>query len=162
MDRHPDTEETMATRMADKFKVGDKVTFGRPNGEKTLGTVVKINSATVVVMQDEERGVHRTRAVGTKWKVHPSLIQLVTSASVNTNVEVASVKPKRSEAEIMRDLMNAYAMLSPENLSCDGELSRTETILRGRKIRARIVNLHSELGRYVDEDECYRWYAANR
>lgn len=162
MDRHPDTEETMATRMADKFKVGDKVTFGRPNGEKTLGTVVKINSATVVVMQDEERGVHRTRAVGTKWKVHPSLIQLVTSASVNTNVEVASVKPKRSEAEIMRDINYCYGALSPENLTCDGELRGSAVVARAQGLRRRLNALQAELGRKVNEDDCWRWYMANR
>ena len=52
------------------FKVGDKVVFGRENGEKTLGTVVKVNAKSVTIRQDEERGASRVREVGTRWRAH--------------------------------------------------------------------------------------------
>ena len=62
------------------FKVGDKVVFGRPNGEKTNGTVVKVNRTTVLIAQDEERGQTRIRTAGTKWKVPLALVQLQSQA----------------------------------------------------------------------------------
>lgn len=59
------------------FKVGDKVLFGRQFGEKTLGTVVKVNKKSIKIRQDETRGMRRTRPEGTIWRVHPSLVELV-------------------------------------------------------------------------------------
>lgn len=58
----------------EEIKVGQKVFFGRPNGEKTLGTVIKINRAKCKVRQEEERGMYRTRNVGTVWTVPFSLM----------------------------------------------------------------------------------------
>lgn len=63
------------------FKVGDKVVFGRSHGEQTAGTVIKVNSTTVVVAQDEVRGQTRIRAEGTKWKVPFSLCRLANGAT---------------------------------------------------------------------------------
>ncbi|NDD28464.1 MAG: hypothetical protein EB084_09400 [Proteobacteria bacterium] len=53
------------------FNIGDTVLFGRENGEKTLGRVVKVNAASVKVEQTEARG---GRPVGTIWRVAPSLV----------------------------------------------------------------------------------------
>jgi len=53
---------------------GAKVYFGRPNGEKTLGKVVKVNNKSVTVETLEERG--RGRPVGQKWRVHVSMLTL--------------------------------------------------------------------------------------
>jgi hypothetical protein len=53
------------------FNIGDTVLFGRENGEKTLGRVVKINASTIKVEQTEERG---GRPIGTVWRVAASLI----------------------------------------------------------------------------------------
>lgn len=53
------------------IKVGDEVLFGRPNGEKTKGRVVKVNASSVKVTQLEVRG---GKPVGTEWRVHPSLV----------------------------------------------------------------------------------------
>lgn len=64
------------------FKVGDKVVFGRSHGEQTAGTVVKVNSTTVVVAQDEVRGQTRIRAEGTKWKVPFALCRLANGAAL--------------------------------------------------------------------------------
>ena len=142
------------------FKTGDKVIFGRTHGEQTLGTVVKVNRTTVIVAQDEERGVNRVRSVGTKWKVPLNLCRLASGPAANTNVAVAA--PKRNEREIMRDLLNAYAGLSPENLTCDGEIRGSAVVARAKALRARIAKLQTELGRKVSEDECWRWSMINR
>jgi len=53
------------------FNIGDTVLFGRTNGEKTRGRVVKINASTIKVEQTEERG---GRPLGTVWRVAASLV----------------------------------------------------------------------------------------
>ena len=53
------------------INVGDEVLFGKANGVKTRGRVVKINASSVKVAQLEERG---GRPVGTEWRVAPSLV----------------------------------------------------------------------------------------
>ena len=60
--------------MADKFKKGDKVFFGRKNGEKTLGEIVRVNQKSYTVKQLESRGMYRNHAVGTNWTVAKSLV----------------------------------------------------------------------------------------
>lgn len=142
------------------FKVGDKVIFGRTHGEQTHGTVVKVNRTTVLVAQDEERGVYRTRSVGTKWKVPFSLCRLAGAAAATAPAVVAP-KAKRSDDAIMRDIVGCYASLSPENLTCDGELGRSAVILKARSIRARLAALQTELGRRVTEDQCWVWERNN-
>lgn len=143
------------------FKVGDKVVFGRTHGEQTKGTVVKVNRTTVLVAQDEERGVFRTRSVGTKWKVPFSLCRLDGAPRAVTPAPIAAPKAKRSETAIMTDIANCYAMLSPENLTCDGELSRSAVIAKARSIRAKLAELQTELGRKVSEDQCWVWERNN-
>ena len=72
------------------FQVGDKVEFGRNNGEKTLGTVVKVNRKKLKVRQDEARGQQRSHAVGTVWTVPPSLCRKVNGESATPAPRPAS------------------------------------------------------------------------
>lgn len=138
------------------FKVNDKVMFGRPNGEQTEGTVIKVNPSKLKIRQDETRGSLRVRPEGTIWSVPPSLCRLVgTSAPVATPAAPAAPKAKRPDAAIMQDILGVYCSLSPENLSCDGELSRTETARRGAALRAKLRTLFAEIGRTVTESEAY-------
>ena len=53
--------------------IGQQVYFGRPNGEKTLGEVVKVNRRKLKIKQTEARGHYRNYSVGTIWTVPPSL-----------------------------------------------------------------------------------------
>jgi hypothetical protein len=82
------------------------------------------------------------------WRVSPTLLRAA--------APVAPVA-KRAESAIMADILNCYCELSPENLSCDGELSRTQTVNRARAIRVRLVNLFGEMGRHVTEDAAFAW-----
>jgi hypothetical protein len=54
---------------------GDKVLFGRPNGEKTLGKIVKVNHKTFMVEQLEDRGTMKHHATGKKWRVSRPLCE---------------------------------------------------------------------------------------
>jgi len=137
-----------------QFKKGDKVQFGRRNGEKTIGTVVKVNRKTLQIRQDEARGTQRDYKVGTVWKVPPSLCQPFNGVAPVVSVEAP--KPKRSESEIMKDILGVYGCLSPENLTCDGELSYTQVRRRAASYRRQLKELFKEIGRTVSEDEAYR------
>lgn len=141
------------------FSVGDPVVFGRANGEQTRGTVVKVNRKTLLVQQDEGRGTRRGYDVGTKWKVPPSLCRHADRTHTSVSVPV---KPTRPEVEIMRDILRVYGGLSPENLSCDGELSSTQIRRRAANLRSRLRELEQEFGRKVSEEEAYAWYETNR
>jgi len=61
--------------------VGQKVMFGRPNGEKTEGIITKINGKSVKVKQTEARGGH---PVGTLWTVGPSLVTPISGGTAPT------------------------------------------------------------------------------
>jgi hypothetical protein len=56
-----------------RFKVGDKVLFGRQGNKSTRGTVIKINPKTLKIRQDEPRGLFG-KPVGTIWNVLPTLV----------------------------------------------------------------------------------------
>ena len=60
--------------MTNEFTVGSKVYFGRKNGEKTLGEIIKVNRKTYKIRQLESRGMYRNHAVGTRWTVAKSLV----------------------------------------------------------------------------------------
>lgn len=128
---------------APAFRIGDLVTFGRPNGEQTEGRVLRVNAASVTIEQTEQRGVTRVREAGAKWRVHPSLVRLVSNAGSTP----AAPKAKRSEADLLAALRRIENSLSPENLFCDGERPRAEA----RRIESRLMAERSvvvaELGR---------------
>ena len=56
------------------FKVGDKVMFGRPNGEQTLGRIEKVNQKTYKIKTLESRGTRSQYVVGSRWRVTKSLV----------------------------------------------------------------------------------------
>lgn len=137
------------------FKIGDKVSFGRPNGEKTVGTVTKVNRTKLIVVQDEVRGTGRLRPAGTPWSVPPSLCTLISSGNVPAK------KPARSEADIVAEARAIQNLLSPENLACDGERSPSEIYRVGNVLRIRLRALEAELGRKITELGDGDWLPTN-
>lgn len=59
-------------------------------------------------------------------------------------------EPETREEEILKAIDRIDCNLSPENLSCDGELSRTEVNRRYRALMAQRNALEAELGRKVE------------
>lgn len=53
----------------------------------------------------------------------------------------------RTDKEIIEDLKDVECQLSPENLSCDGELSASQTQAKAKRLHARWKKLLAELGR---------------
>ena len=126
------------------LKQGDRVMFGRTHGEQTLGEIVKVNRTRVHVRQLEGRGIYRNYPAGTVWVVPFRLCS-----------KAGEVTTKRPETEVLVEIRNIYCQLSPENLSCDGELSRTEVRRRSSALESRLRSCFQELGREVSESEAF-------
>jgi hypothetical protein len=146
--------------------VGMKVMFGRGNGEQTLGEIVKINPTKAKVKTLETRGGGRGSHVGAIWSVPYSL---VTPAGVAFLDELNS-RPPLDPAElplpynefsetnlIVEAVVQTYNSLSPEWLTCDGELHRTKVIARKIELERRLRGLFMALGRPVSESVAYKW-----
>jgi hypothetical protein len=122
---------------------GDLCYFGRAHGEKTLGRVLHVNAKSVKVEQLEQRGALRDHRIGTKWRVAHSLVGPAGSVPPPAHQPVA----RRPEADILRDIEGIQAGLSPENLSCDGELSLAQTRSRAVALHRKLAALQNELAR---------------
>ena len=59
-------------------------------------------------------------------------------------------RPENREEEILSQIDGIDCSLSPECLTCDGELSRTEVNRRYRELMRRRNALEAELGRKVE------------
>lgn len=64
--------------------------------------------------------------------------------------------------EIMREIAWAYYQLSPENLTCDGELTTSAVNIKRSRLNAKLINLQAKLGRKVSETEAFKWELAQR
>ena len=165
------------------YRVGDRVYFGRSHGEQTLGEVVRVNRVKLKVRQLDSRGTYRSYPVGTVWTVPVALCTPANGEAVPVmapevqarlkagqdrdydfmrgflpgpgKTEPSRPMPKRAEAEIKREILGIYCSLSPENLTCDGELSRTQVARRASALNARLRACFKELGREVSEGEAY-------
>jgi hypothetical protein len=56
-------------------ELGEKVIFGRKRGERTKGTVIKVNRVKAKVRQDESRGTMKSYPIGTVWTVPFALME---------------------------------------------------------------------------------------
>jgi len=62
------------------FTIGDRVIFGRPSGEQTIGRVTKVNPKTVKVAIETARGSRSVQ--GAVWKVHKTCARLVDESGI--------------------------------------------------------------------------------
>jgi hypothetical protein len=138
-------------------RVGDKGYFGRNRGEKTYGEVTKVNRKTLKVRQLEARGTHKSHSVGTLWTVPKTLWTPEDQGkpAYAAPREPEAPKPKRPDAEVLRELRYVEGALSPENLHCDGEISASAARHRGAALRRRQRELIRELGRTPTSQELY-------
>jgi hypothetical protein len=161
-------------------KVGMKVMFGRPNGEKTLGEVVKTNPSKAKVKTLAARGVSD---VGTVWTVPYSLM---TPAGVAFLDEVNSLPPtsffpqgqaailnpaelplpynkfNHGDNLIIEAIVDTYTRLSPEWLTADGERPAAQVRALSNTLNHRLKHLFMALGRPVSEEVAYKWHEEKR
>jgi len=171
---------TRAAQAPINFKRDQLVYFGRRQGEKTLGEVVKVNAKSIKVRQLEARGTMKDHRVGTLWNVARSLVEPAPEGTARPDVPKTEPvrrprqprgfpfmgtldqlkahlqENKRPEPEIIREILGVYAALSPENLTCDGELSQVQVIKRSRALHVQLEALFREIGRRVSETEAYQ------
>lgn len=62
-----------------------------------------------------------------------------------------------TEAGILGGLADLLCDLSPENLTCDGELSAAAVARKRRRIQRSWTWFEAQLGRKVSEDEVIQW-----
>jgi hypothetical protein len=64
------------------------------------------------------------------------------------------------------NVMEKFAVLvqemSPENLTCDGELSQSRVNQKWKKLNKQWGKLEKELGRTITEDEVWDWIVKSR
>ena len=141
---------------------GKQILFGRPNGEKTLGTIMKVNINKCNVRQDDMRG-NAGRPIGTIWRVPFEMIYARDAGGDAVVPPPAPVEKKpitdfwiMEHKHELRILNRIYGNLSPENLTCDGEAPmwrvRQVKAELDRKLRAVFVLIGQEL----DEVEAYK------
>lgn len=140
--------------------INKQILFGRLHGEKTLGTILKVNINKCKVRQDDIRGSNRP--IGTIWNVPCEMIYARDASGDAAVPPPAPVVKKpitdfwimdnRHELHILNGI---YGHLSPENLCADGERPmwqvRQLKAELDKKLRACFVLLERE----IDEMECY-------
>jgi len=67
---------------------------------------------------------------------------------------------RRTEKEVLQDINNVFCYLSPENLTCDGELPRSVVQKKLKKLNKELKALFVEFGREVDEMEAWNLLSA--
>lgn len=141
-------------------KIYMKVYFGRTHGEKTLGEIIKINPTKVKVRQLESRGTSKDHPIGTIWTVATSLLTPANQGVVVQFPKVEKLKynPLDADNPLLEALAGVYMSLSPENLTCDGELSRTQVRARESELRRKMKGIFIALGREIDESEIMDWH----
>jgi hypothetical protein len=138
-----------------------KVYFGRSRGEQTLGKITKLNPTKAKVETLETRG--HNRPIGQLWNVPYDLMRPAEEgaaplASTPKPVEPLQYSPFADEDNlILEAIAGVYGNLSPENLTCDGELSQTQVRQRYAELQRKLRGLCMALGREVTEDQIYAW-----
>jgi hypothetical protein len=143
-------------------RINMPVLFGRPNGEKTPGIIVKLNDKKAKVKTTEARG-SRTSA-GEEWGVPYSLLYLPDGTSSAAPAPLPKTEaPKYNPFQPAEDVLILQAIgivynhLSPENLACDGEASQAHIARTRAECNRKLKGLFLALGREVDETQVYEW-----
>lgn len=165
--------------LREHFSVGMRVVFGRGNGEKTIGEIVKLNPTKAKVKTLEARGNGRGSMPGTVWSVPYSLM---TPEGVAMIDELNSKKPvsffpqgqaaivdpsdipvpynefmQYGDRCIMEAIVDTYNRLSPEFLTADGERPMAQVVVLRDALNKRLKHLFLAYGRPVSEAVAYQW-----
>jgi len=141
-------------------RIGMTVVFGNGNGEQTRGVIEKMNRVKAKVRTVEARG--RTGA-GTVWSV-PYGLMVATDGNgvaapaprVEQPIKYNIFQPHVDQL-ILEAICGVYSALSPENLTCDGELPYTAVRQRRTQLTNRLNYLFKAYGREVSESVAFAW-----
>lgn len=93
---------------------------------------------------------------GTVWnpaKVYFYMDKITGPGQAEAPAQAVEPGSKRPDAMIIADLRRVDNALSPENLTCDGELSKSQVATRLRGLKAEQKKLTKELGRCPTDTE---------
>ncbi len=141
-------------------RVGMKVFFGRPNGQKTLGQIVKIGRSKCKVRSLETRGYRETS--GEIWNVPVTLMTPEDNGRPAQITKLVPALPDYSSltpAQLLTKIRDAYCGLSPENLHCDGEAPLSYVRAKYAELQRELRACFKALGREVSESEAFRMSA---
>jgi hypothetical protein len=143
----------------DDFLEGDKVYFGRENGQRTLGVIDKKNPQKAKVKILERRGRGRGSEIGSIWTVPYGLLE---HADASKNQKVVEIQPLKynlfdPDNGILMEILNCYNGLSPENISCDGEASASHIRHQSAVLNRKLKYLQLAIDKQVSEDQIYQW-----
>lgn len=163
------------------------VEFGRENGQHTKGVVIKMNPKKAKIRTIESRGVGRGSQAGSLWMVGYGAIVAAQDATTEATIVMQSfVQPNNpavkafAQAKSMADqpipysrfthadnlileaIYCTHAELSPENLTCDGELPMHAVNAKRSKLNARLTHLYKAFGREVGEAAACNWMDEKR
>lgn len=136
-------------------KIGMKVIFGRPNGEKTIGEVVKIGPKKAKVKTLEARGYFFRKNSGVKWSVPFGLME-----HLDGRLEEAllSLPPKDDDEDVKQYLVKGSEPLPYSHWNYHAESLIMQAIFLTYKDRRALFNhpldsvFYPELGRKVKVD----------
>lgn len=147
--------------LREQCQLGMKVRFGRRQGETSLGEVIKLNPSKARVKLLERRGRGRGSEIGSAWTVPYSMMEPAegTDCSVAPAEQPISCSPFQDAADyhILQAILCCYVQLSPENLSCDGELPAGQVRQRRVELERKLKALFKTYGREVSEAVVYEW-----
>ena len=146
--------------------VGTRVYFGRENGQKTLGEIVKLNPTKAKVKILEARGLDGRSQPGSHWGVPYSMLTPADEAvvvagkpiSVQSYPKALTYNPfNHIDNLILEAILSCYSGLSPENLTGDGEIPIAQVRHRRNVLERQLRGLKSAYGGPVTEEEIYGW-----
>lgn len=80
--------------------------------------------------------------------------------------KVATIFKKTFEApsvdNYMKWAVTIYGHMSPENLTCDGELPRNQAVRKLKGLREALAYLERIAGKTISEDDANKWYDDNK
>lgn len=99
------------------------------------------------------------------WGVPYSMLEPVGQEAVGSTRPVGeaekpilySVFQDAADQHILQAILCCYTQLSPENLSCDGELPVSQVRQRRAALERKLRGLFQAYGREVSETAVYRW-----
>jgi len=144
-------------------RVGMVVEFGRENGEWTRGEIVKINPSKAKVKTLENRGAGRGSHEGAVWSVPYSMMRPFSHGPIkNLADEPFPYNPFHDDNLVMEAIVDIYARLSPEWLTCDGEKPRHQIISDKNRLERKLGFLFQAIGRPVSEGVAFGWDTEKR
>jgi hypothetical protein len=144
------------------LEIGQKVKFGRENGEQTLGKIVKLNPTKAKIQIIEDRGNGRGSVPGSFWGVPYSLIHPADSTEPVKEPELKYNPYAHLDNLILEAIATVYSNLSPEHLTADGERPRLQVRALKASLERQLKGLCLAYGSNVSETQAINWHESKR